>query len=524
MDSLVINAATYWLPESIPEVMSLVNDARTGGEIICVRGSAHSFPLIGDLEKGSSHGRKYKYVMLSKLNAVAITGTMVTVQAGCNLGPDPWDPTGISSLEKSLLYKLDQQGLSIPDLGGITHQTVGGFLSTGSSGGSCTYSFEDALMAVDIVTCGKSGAAVTTFRRPADNNPDDPFFGVGIASLGLFGIIVSATFQCHKKFFIAGQEATTTEDGCEIALFTNDGTKPSLQKFLEETQYTRLIWWPQQHVNKMVVWKAWQATESDAKKWAYPNDPNPDAQPLKQYQEVPWIDDSPTPANLGAHFLFSAMGRWPTWLINAMGDNIKSQTLINLVDVSFYPLIFPAVLDIFVKLDGPDGPQRFCDVWYTGLPMDNQMSDKLMPVWFTELWISIDQTQQVMAALKKFYDDKPENAGKFSCEIYGTKSNMFWLSPSYGTDVVRIDVFWYADSSGDPREYYQKFWELLAPYKFRPHWGKYLPAPDSQQGVSYLQGNYPKWQAWKNLRDELDPYQLFVNDYWRAQLDIAVLK
>ena len=130
MDSLVINAATYWLPESIPEVMSLVNDARTGGEIICVRGSAHSFPLIGDLEKGSSHGRKYKYVMLSKLNAVAITGTMVTVQAGCNLGPDPWDPTGISSLEKSLLYKLDQQGLSIPDLGGITHQTVGGFLST----------------------------------------------------------------------------------------------------------------------------------------------------------------------------------------------------------------------------------------------------------------------------------------------------------------------------------------------------------------------------------------------------------
>src|SRR5204863_7613064 len=123
------------------------------------------------------------------------------------------------------------------------------------------------------------------------------------------------------------------------------------------------------------------------------------------------------------------------------------------------------------------GPQLFSDCWYTGLPMDNQMSDKLMPVWFTELWIDISQSQKVMTDLLNFYNASTENTGAFSCEIYPAKSNAFWLSPSYLQDVIRIDVFWFANNTGDPTTFYQKFWDLLEPYQFRPHWGKYLPDP-----------------------------------------------
>jgi hypothetical protein len=41
------------------------------------------------------------------------------------------------SWEQSLCYALQQRGYALPDLGGISHQSVGGFLSTGSAGGTC---------------------------------------------------------------------------------------------------------------------------------------------------------------------------------------------------------------------------------------------------------------------------------------------------------------------------------------------------------------------------------------------------
>jgi hypothetical protein len=59
MDSIQVNNVTYWLPENSSDVMQLVNDAIAANEIICMRGSAHSFPLIGNLEKNST-GKKYK--------------------------------------------------------------------------------------------------------------------------------------------------------------------------------------------------------------------------------------------------------------------------------------------------------------------------------------------------------------------------------------------------------------------------------------------------------------------------------
>ncbi len=529
MDSLLVNGVTYWLPGNNADVISLVNGAKTGNQIICVRGAAHSFPLIGDLEvqKTSASGKNYQFVMLSKMNGVQINGTTVTVQAGCHLGFDPWDPTGISTLQNSLLYQLDQQGLALPDLGGITHQTVGGFLSTASSGGSTTYSFEDSLLSIDIITCENGTATLHTFSKPADGNLDDPFFGAGVATMGLLGVIVSATFQCEPKFYIKGQEDITTVANCAIDLFgAGSAGKPSYQTFLQQTQYTRMIWWPQKNVSKTVVWQAQRTDEQGASQWAaqaYQKMGLP-VQPLKPYQEVPYIMNSPTLATVGADVLFTAIGQWPNWLKDLMGDTIEFKLISDAVDGLFYPVILPKILDIFVTVDTPTnankGPQQFADLWYTGLPMDNQMSDKLFPVWFTELWIDINQSQNVMNDLLNFYNEGPENTGAFCCEIYAAKQNSFWLSPAYNQDVIRIDVFWFGNNAAAPTDFYQKFWTLLSKYNFRPHWAKYLPDGASAQGASYLQSNYPKWSNWMALRQQMDPDQVFVNDYWRQHLGI----
>lgn len=202
----------------------------------------------------------------------------------------------------------------------------------------------------------------------------------------------------------------------------------------------------------------------------------------------------------------------------------------NIVDTYFYPDVLPLLLGLFVSPDKPEvGPQLFSDIWYTGIPMDNSMSDKLFPVWFTELWIPLERSGEVMNDLLEFYNKGPENTGAFSCEIYASKSSTFWLSPAYLTDVIRVDVFWFANNAGQPADYYQKFWDLLEKYKYRPHWGKYIPdkiySVDNPgevliNGPDYLKNRYPKWEQWLALRSKMDPHQVFLNDYWRAKLGI----
>jgi D-arabinono-1,4-lactone oxidase len=391
-------------------------------------------------------------------------------------------------------------------------------------------------MSIDIICCGANGAEKITYTRPNPDNPSDPFYGAGVATMGLFGIIVSATFKCVPQFYIEGQEAITTEDNCEIDLFGNGTSgKPDMQTFLQQTQYTRLMWWPQQNVKKMVVWKASQTTEQGAAAWAAQAftkmGVKPPFKPLKPYEEVPYILGSATPATLGADLLFTAIGTWPNWLLDLLGDTLEYEAIKFVVDQAFYPLILPKVLDIFVAVDTPDnankGPQQFSDLWYTGLPMDNQMSDKLMPVWFTELWIPITESQNVMNDLQTYYNASTADTGAFSCEIYAAKNSPFWLSPAYNQDVIRIDVFWFANNTGDPTAFYQGFWNLLAKYKYRPHWGKYIPdevvSPPgtTTPGPAYLQSCYPQWDAWMALREKMDPNQVFLNDYWRAKLGIA---
>ncbi len=526
MDQLIVNEVTYWLPKSDSEVITLVNEAHKNKEVICLRGSAHSFPIIGDLEQQGKDGRKYKFVMLSKMNAVNINKkkSTVTVQAGCKLGLDPFDPTGTSTTENSLCYQLDQAGLGLPDLGGIIHQSVGGFLATGSSGGTTEFSFADLLLSIDIVHFGKNGAEKFTYNRPKKKDELDPFFGIGI-NLGLMGVITSVTLRCSPQFYITGQEAISYVQDSEVDLFGDGGVgSVGAEEYFKKTQYTRLMWWPQENVEKLVVWKAKQTTKKKAEAYAakaYKKAGVKKHSPLKPYHEVPWLLDSPTPMTAAADLLFTAMGRWPDWLLDTLGDTLEYRATKKYIETLFYPTILPRLLDLVVQIDDPaKGPQKFADTWWQGLPMDNQVSDKLFPVHFTELWIPIEKCKEVFNALRKFYKKSNQDTRTFSCEVYAGAASDFWMSPSYKTDVIRIDVFWFANNIGDPRDYYKLFWKLLAPFKYRPHWGKYLPEGDSKQGVSYLKKRYPNWKKWMALRDKMDPDQVFVNDYWRGHLGI----
>lgn len=526
-----INNVTYYLPKTEDDISTLLQYACQQNLKVVVRGAAHSFPLIGQ-EEAAPNSLFIILAYLANVNFDATTG-LVNVQAGCHLGYDPFDPTGVSTVENSLLYQIDptaldgpnkgrrigSTGWALPDLGGISHQTVGGFMATGSSGGSVLYSFESAVVSVRIMHHGPNGVETNTYTRPTPANPDDPFYALAFAHRGLLGIVTEVVFQCEPTFDITGTETVSTPTDCSIDLFgPGDAKRLSLANFFRglpdpqqhKGEYSRIIWWPQPGMERMVVW---QANRTDPA-----NEPAVFPVP---YKEVPYIFGSPTIATAGADMIFTALGQWQSWINAFTGDDKILRDFLIETGKKLQPKIMEEILNVFVTLPTPVQP--FTDVWWEILPMDNQMSDQLFPVWFTELWIPLDKTEVVMTTLRDFYADAnhPERAGTFCCEIYAGRKSDFWMSPAYNTDVIRIDVFWFANNTdGTPQDYYQQFWELLAPFDFRPHWGKFLPAPDGAQGVSYLRSLYPKWDDVLTLRAQRDPYNLFLTTYWQQHLGL----
>jgi hypothetical protein len=212
---------------------------------------------------------------------------LVEVQAGINLGEAPRlahacpispaafgnsqtpNITRDRSWEQSFCFALQQRGLALPDLGGISHQTVGGFLSTGSSGGTCKWAISDAIESLRVID---GRGQVVTLR---EEGPDPDWFAAAGVGLGLCGVISTVTFRCEATYNIVGQQTTSkTREAPDLDFYgdARDG-RPSLARFLTQTDYARLMWWPQRNFDRLVVWRAQRAV------------PTPDFKPAP-YQEL----------------------------------------------------------------------------------------------------------------------------------------------------------------------------------------------------------------------------------------------
>ena len=622
-------------PRSEEELCQLVRFASDHGLPVRVIGSGHSVtasilsPRLDAINLSLDH---YKEVTFNA------DGT-VTVQAGCFLGqhaPDAW--------ENTLFAKLEHKGLAVPDMGGITHQAVGGFTTMGCAGGSLQAAYSDAIIALSLVD---GQGTVRAFRRGTD-----PEFEAVLVSMGLMGVFSTLTFQPIPRFDIIGNETIYAVEQAPIDLF-GEGTdsRPSLERFLRETEYTRLLWWPQRGAERVVIWQARKMTPAD-----YTDQTAPGGHfTPKPYREFPVILGSQLPAQVAASVFYNLSVAWPELLARLIQDWRLCTVAQGLVAGLYEAYLLPFVIDLFAPLaDAPssrtratvpppselfseetrhlvlswkpvatalptamaqgsagrraargaalellpahvppptgtlkltteaidfwgallarhpeaarplaalqallpdpeaklpryyqlhvspellpsvarlletrapetDGRQEFWDAWYGSLPMDNDVSDVLMPTEFTELWIPIGRTAEVMRRLRDFYEAGGLGAtGTYSCEIYAAKASDAWLSPSYQQDMVRIDVFWFRSRYDAPdaiEAFYRQYWELLEEFDFRPHWAKYLPDLTAM-GPDFLARRYPQWAQWRKLRVRMDPKQIFVTDYWRQLLGL----
>lgn len=472
-------------PSSEEELRELVKNARRSGRALRVMGSGHSVARVihsdafPEQHSERLSDRRAIDVLLDGYARVVFedlaTGR-ITVQAGMHLGPSPNDP---GSLENNLASYLRARGLALPDLGGITHQSVGGFVSTGSAGGSLRYAFGDAVLAIRFVN-GR-GEVHTAYR---DRDPE--LFQAVAVSMGLFGIISEVTLQCVPEYAVEGSETTVALDGARFQLdgktYHVDAEHDGLLDILKANDYSRILWWPQPGVKRLAIWRG-RRTPATLK---------PKPLPPVSFQEV--------------------AGRMLQFFGNVYGTGLS-----NRLARALRPKLLPAAIKLFQPLK----VRRFHDSWDKALPMDNGVDDYWLPTEFTELWVPLERTPELMRRLLEHYEKKGwDAAGNFSCEIYAAKHLPFWLSPAYGRDVVRVDIFWFGRNCGDPSPYFSQFWELLAPFDFRAHWAKHMPQAGSRYGQAYIAQQYPKLARFLELRAQHDPEQLFVNGYLRSQLGI----
>lgn len=462
------------------DVINAVKRAKREKKVLRVVGSEHSVKAAIFPKDGIT------LVLRNDLRKVEILKTTVEegkkwlycrIGGGCYLGKDPLDPH--SNLQNSACYQVAAHGYGFPELGGIIQQSIGGFILTGSAGGSLEHSFADVIREIEFV----DGNAQVQTAKPGT----DLWCAVGV-SMGLFGVITRVTFRLPPMKYIKGSESN--HKFAESMLGPNEKGQSKLKQSLENNEYMRVNWFPQKEVMRVQEWVGQQS--------------------FKKKNLVPY---NSILSNILAAGMAAIVLSFCNFILQKKDPTELEYDLIGLM------------LSQFVPLKGK--PTKFYDIWYHALPMDNEAHvDTIIRVDFTEIWVPIGHCQTVMDKLQKLFSENQKAANNFATEIYGAKSSPFWLSMSYQTDMVRVDPYWWAYNLGDARKFFSYFWDILLDIPgTRLHWGKYLPKPGQKCGnttfnADYLKSVYPKMNDWLKLREQHDPDQVFMTEYWRGILDI----
>lgn len=553
----------FYHPQTEEEIIELVKTAYQSNLQVRCRGAAHSVaqsiytdpgpgqqPVPNKVSEDNPPIGPNINIMLdryTKIDWIDEKNGIVEAEAGIHLGADP----GKTTLEESFLWKIWEKGWALTDLGGITHQTISGFMMTGSAGGTLTYDLVDNIEAFRVID-GRGNV------EWIDKN-NAQFFAFG-SSLGLLGIISKIRFKLIPRFLIKGQEKTTPTaiNECEIDLFgPGQLGKPSMQSFLKNTQYTRIMWWPQKGLERIVTWQA--------ERIKYNDDPNFIPKPYYEFSSNGFVTSL---EELGGAVLYTLLGNKNFIVIwqKILSDFNRFRLIINkiwakkigsvlafiasflvtliiliigIIPISILAifqfltrLILTPVLNILQPLTTDKNPKKeFEDYYYRSLPMDNAADDVLLGTEFTEIWLPIQYSEQVMNLLNEHYNKNGYAAtGAFSNEIYGGHPTQFWMHQGYtnGSDefkdgTIRVDLFWYMGNTGVPNDrngYYSQFWNLFkqANIPYRLHWGKFVPDYDFEIWANYYKENLPMLTEFLKLRENRDPNNLFLTDYWKQRL------
>jgi len=468
--------AGAFVVKTVEQVQAVINVARAKGRRVRVAGARHS---AQDAVFSPTHD-DVRLVLDGALRTVEFEEAdskraLVVAGGGCNLGVNPSDPS--SNRGNSFNHIIDARGYALPVLGGISHQTIGGFLQTSSAGGSLKHGFADAIRWIELVD---GTGQLRRFERGSDE-----FNAAGVA-MGLFGVVTRVGLTVEPRYFVKGMEVN--QDHSQSLLRRDAGGDYALRAALGSNDYLHLNWFPQQRVHRVTHWSGRRCNPIT----------NPD--PYESELRKKWTNV------LAAAVLFLTSG-----LLALDPDNSLVQKIVGSLLCRFVPL---------------DRKETFNDSWLAVLPCDDQARvDSLVKVVFTEVWLPLDQLTNALDRLNRLVDD-PAVASNIVIELYGARTSPFWLSPSFDRDVVRVDIFWWAHNVGNARRHFVPFWNVLLEVSgARLHWGKHLPDVGAKYGSvtfdpTFLRDRYPRLDDWLRIRQRFDPDGVFLSDYWARILGV----
>ncbi len=122
-----------------------------------------------------------------------------------------------------------------------------------------------------------------------------------------------------------------------------------------------------------------------------------------------------------------------------------------------------------------------------------------------EYGLPVESTVEIMARTKHFIERRKLSVG-FVNEVRFVRADENWLSPAYQRDSVQFGA--YTPDGAHARAYLEGVEDIAYELGARPHWGK-----DFGATPAYLRSVYPRFDEFARLRSELDPGDVFVNDF-----------
>src|SRR5690606_22937134 len=120
-------------------------------------------------------------------------------------------------------------------------------------GGSIQHTLADDIVRMLIID--GTGKVHDLRRDDPDPQKRDLFFAAGVA-MGLLGVVAKVWLDVGKRYNVVGRADATRLDACPIDLLGDgDADHKSLETYLRESPYCRLLWWPQHKFNRVQVWE-----------------------------------------------------------------------------------------------------------------------------------------------------------------------------------------------------------------------------------------------------------------------------
>ncbi|KAI8874446.1 L-gulonolactone/D-arabinono-1,4-lactone oxidase [Ramicandelaber brevisporus] len=450
-----------------------------------------SNPLIMDHIDSNNHANEMSnhanstpttvMVDLSRLDKVLDidkVNRQVTVQAGMRL--------------HDLNDALEQNGLALSSIGSISEQSIGGLIATATHGTGIKYGTISS-MVKSLVLVDGTGKVI---ECSAAENED--VFSAARCHIGCLGVVLKCTLQCEDAFDL---------DTEQVPVVFRDTLADLENGVVRSAQHVRMWWFP--YTNRAVVWRANRAPFGAGINSVQGNNSG----------SCVWYSLYCVIKGL-SRYGFSLFGRLWSWLRDTFHGFHLLQ--LELFATRFAPSIIPwlAHHHFYTRFNRTIVSR---DVSHRAFNFDclfeQYTSEWAVPLRNTSAalseladWLESDETTKRQGVYLHFPVEIRFTGADNDPAINAVPGSEIWLSPNATEDMCYIGVIMYRPYGRPVR--YRKVWakyeEIMRKHEGRPHWGKtHTMAPQELGAV------YPQYDKFSQMRRQLDPSGLFVNDYIR---------